>query len=197
MKPRTIRAAIAFTLFSTSLLAFAAGATAPSARATNNPQAAAPATDALTAFRFLVGLWQAQPDPAKPSKYVETMNYAAIHDGRFLTSQEIWRDKDGKIIYKDFAVFGVDPDTHQLFLHAYNTDGSIDRTRGIDSPANQWIFLGTVYGSPNFKDYRYTLTKIDDDHIRVLIELSKNGTFQKYNETLYERKSHDSNTGIQ
>jgi len=165
--------------------------TASRAAQGNNP------ADVMSDFRFLVGAWAPVSDPSKPAKYAESMNYAAIRDGKFLISQEIWRDKDGKIIYKDFAVFGADPDTHLLFLHAYNTDGSIDRTRQIESPAGQWIFLGTVYGSPNFKDYRYTMFKIDDNHIRVLIELAKDGAYQKYSDTQYERKSREAKPEVQ
>jgi hypothetical protein len=44
-------------------------------------------------------------------------------------------------------VYGVDPDTGKLFLHAYNADGSIDRTHAVDSPSGKWVFEGTVYGS--------------------------------------------------
>jgi len=156
---------------------------------TTSPETAG---DTMAAFRFFVGTWQPVEDPAAPKpKLSETYTFAPILDGQFLISQEIYRDAAGKIVHHDFAVFGVDPDTHKLFLHAYNTDGSIDRTHEIDSPAGQWIFLGTVYGSKRFRDYRYTMTKQDENHIRVLIELLKDGKYEKLSETNYERKSNE------
>ena len=159
------------------------------------PAAAKP--DVMSSFEFVVGVWQPVADPAHPAKYVETLTYAPIHDGKFVASQQIYRDQDGKIIYKDLAVFGEDPDTHHLFFHAYNTDGSIDRSHAIDALAGQWIFLGTVYGSPKFKDYRYTMTKLDDDHMRILIELKKNEKFEKLSEESYERRSRTASPQIQ
>ena len=131
------------------------------------------------------------------AKVSETYTFAPILDGAFLMSQELYRDASGKIVYRDFAVFGVDPDTHKLFLNAYNTDGSIDRTHQIDSPPAQWVFLGTVYGSPRFRDYRYTLTKADDNHMGVLIQLLKDGKYEKLTETHYERKSSDARPEVQ
>ena len=95
---------------------------------------AASKPDVMSSFEFVVGIWQPVADPAHPAKYVETLTYAPIHDGKFVASQQIYRDQDGKIIYKDLAVFGEDPDTHHLFFHAYNTDGSIDRSHAIDAP---------------------------------------------------------------
>src|ERR1700732_1249709 len=99
--------------------------------------AQAKTTDVLSEFRFLIGAWKPVTDPSKPPKYAELITYAPIHDGKFLVSQQILREQGGEIIYKDFAVFGIDPDSHLLFLHAYNTDGSIDRTHEIDSPPGQ------------------------------------------------------------
>lgn len=163
----------------------------------NGRTAQAKTTDVLSEFRFLIGAWKPVTDPSKPPKYAELITYAPIHDGKFLVSQQILREQGGEIIYKDFAVFGIDPDSHLLFLHAYNTDGSIDRTREIDSPPGQWIFLGTVYGSPNFRDYRYTMTKLDDNHIRILIELLKDGVYTKHSDTQYERKSREARPEIQ
>jgi hypothetical protein len=168
----------------------ACGAQAP------KPEDAQP-MDAMTSFRFVTGTWKPVADPAKPSKYDETYTFAPILEGRFLVSQEIYRDKDGKIFYHDFAVFGVDPDTHKLFLHAYNTDGSIDRTRGVDSKAGEWVFEGRVFGSARFRDYRYTITRIDDEHMRVLIELMKDGKYEQLSETRYQRKSKEASTQIQ
>lgn len=173
---------------------------APSAASSAFAKSAAAGTpaDTMAAFRFFVGIWQPVKDPnAAPPKVSETYTFAPILDGAFLMSQELYKDASGKIVYRDFAVFGVDPDTHKLFLHAYNTDGSIDRTHQIDSPPAQWVFLGTVYGSPRFRDYRYTLTKTDDTHMGVLIELLKDGKYEKLTETHYERKSTDARPEVQ
>lgn len=165
-------------------------------------QSAAPARasspDVMAAFRFFIGTWQPVVDPtAPPPKHSELYTFAPILDGTFLISQEIYRDPSGKIIYRDFGVYGVDPDTHQLFVHAYNSDGSIDRTRGIDSPPNTFVFLGTVYGSTRFRDYRYTMAKLDDNHMDILIELAKDGKFEKLSEKRYERKSKEASTEVQ
>jgi hypothetical protein len=176
------------------ILLFSVLASAQSA-GTKQPTLSAP--DVMADFNFVIGVWQPVADPAKPAKYSEEYMFAPMLDGRFLISQELFRDKDGKIIYKDCAVFGVDPDTHKLFLHAYNTDGSIDRTHAIDSPPGQWVFIGTVYGSDQFKDYRYSLTKVDANHLHVLIELLKDGKYIKHSETSYERKSKDALPQIQ
>jgi hypothetical protein len=154
-------------------------------------------SDPMTAFNFVIGVWKPVPDPAKLAPYSEEYTFAPMLEGKFLISQELFRDKDGKVIYRDCAVFGVDPDTHKLFLHAYNTDGSMDRTHGIDSPPGQWIFLGTVYGSKQFRDYRYTLTKLDENHLRVLIELLKDGKYVKHADTQYERTSKEPVAQIQ
>ncbi|MGH9747494.1 MAG: hypothetical protein ACRD59_15470 [Candidatus Acidiferrales bacterium] len=156
------------------------------------PVATAPESDAdvMGAFRYFVGIWEPVQDAgAPPAKVSETYSFAPILGGAFLMSQELYRDASGKIVYRDFAVFGVDPDTHKLFLHAYNTDGSIDRTHAIDSATGEWVFLGTVFGSKRFRDYRYTMTKGDENHMRVLIELLKDGKYEKLSETHYERKS--------
>ena len=140
------------------------------------------------------GTWEPVRDATRPRKYVETMKFIPILDGRFEISQQILRDQQGKIVYRDFVVFGPDPDTHKLFLHAYNTDGSIDRTHQIDSQSGQWVFLGTVYGSTQFRDYRYTMTEVDGGRLRVLVELLKDGKYDKHSDVTYERtsKSHAS-----
>jgi hypothetical protein len=59
----------------------------------------------------------------------------------------------------------------------------------VDSAPGKWVFEGTVYGSPRFRDYRYTLTKVDDNHLGVLIELKKDGKYENYSDKTYERKS--------
>jgi len=172
-------------------------------QASVQPPAHAPASptsapDAMAAFSFFIGSWQPVLDStAPPPNHTEVYSFAPILDGTFLISQEIYRDPTGKITYRDFGVYGIDPDTHQLFVHAYNSDGSIDRTRGIDSPPGQFVFLGTVYGSKRFKDYRYTMAKLDDDHMRILIELLKDGKFEKLSEKLYERKSKEASAIVQ
>jgi hypothetical protein len=112
-------------------------------------------------------------------------------------SQQILRDKQGAIVYHDCAVFGIDPDTHKLFFHAYNTDGSMDRSHAIDAPAGQWIFEGTVYGSKRFRDYRYIMTKLDDNHFNVLIELLNAGKYEKLSETHYARKTRQAAPQVQ
>jgi hypothetical protein len=162
------------------------------------PAASTSAPEAMAAFSFFIGSWQPVLDPAAPPpNHTEIYTFAPILDGTFLISQEIYRDSTDKIIYRDFGVYGIDPDTHKLFVHAYNSDGSIDRTRGIDSPPGQFVFLGTVYGSKRFRDYRYTMTKLNDDHMRILIELLKDGKFDKLSEKIYERKSKEASTTVQ
>jgi hypothetical protein len=140
-------------------------------------------------FSFVLGAWRPVEQSNKPAQYIEDYSFEPILDGRFVVSEELYRSFDGKVLYRDFVVYGVDPDTGKLFLHAYNTDGSIDRTRAVDSLPGKWVFEGTVYGSARFRDYRYTLTKIDDSHLGVLIELKTDGKYVKYSEKSYLRSS--------
>jgi hypothetical protein len=140
-------------------------------------------------FSFVLGTWRPVEQSDKPAKYAEDYSFEPILDGRFVASEELYRSPEGKVIYRDFVVYGVDPDTGKLFLHAYNTDGSIDRTRAVDSPPGKWVFEGTVYGSARFRDYRYTLTKLDDSHLGVLIELKTDGKYEKYSEKTYLRST--------
>jgi len=140
-------------------------------------------------FNFVLGTWRPVEQPGKPAQGTEDYSFEPILDGRFVASEELYRNSAGQVIYRDFVVFGVDPDTGKLFLHAYNTDGSLDRTRAVDSAPGKWVFEGTVYGSPRFRDYRYTLTKVDDNHLGVLIELKKDGKYENYSDKTYERKS--------
>ena len=137
----------------------------------------------------MLGTWQPVPDLNKTPKYQEEITSFPILNGRWVMSQQILRDKDGKIVYRDCAMYGIDPDTHKLFFYAYNTDGSIDRTHLVESGNGRWVFEGTVYGSDRFRDYRYTITKIDDDHNNVLVELKKEGKYEKWSDTHYVRKS--------
>jgi hypothetical protein len=151
-----------------------------------------PAPDLLHDFRAVIGIWQPLPDAsatAKPPKDIEEYRFAPIHNGRFVISQEIFRDASGKITYRDFVVFGVDPESHRLFLQAYNTDGSIERADAGESLASPWSFRGTVHGSTRFKDYRYNLTLTDKTHLHILIELMKDGKYERYSEKDYVRKS--------
>ena len=140
-------------------------------------------------FSFVLGTWRPVQPADKPAKYVEDYSFEPILDGRFVASQELYKSPDGKVLYRDFVVYGVDPETGKLFLHAYNTDGSIDRTRAVDGPGGKWIFEGTVFGSTRFRDYRYTLSEVDDNHMGVLIELKKDGKYEKYSEKTYVRIS--------
>ena len=156
------------------------------------------AADPMADFKFVVGTWQVAPESGKaPAKYVEEMTYAAILEGKWVMSQQLLRDKQGAIVYHDCAVYGVDPDTHKLFFHAYNTDGSMDRSHAVDAPAGQWIFVGTVYGSKRFHDYRYTMTRLDDNHFNVLIELLNGEKYEKLSETHYARKSREAAPQVQ
>lgn len=153
--------------------------------------------EAMKEFKFVVGAWTAVPAAGKTPKYDEEMTYAAILDGRWVMSQQLLRDKEGKIVYRDCAVYGIDPDTHRLFFHAYNTDGSMDRSHQVNAPAGQWIFEGTVYGSDRFRDYRYTMTKVDEDHIHIVVELKKDGKYEKWSDTQYARKSRENKAELQ
>ena len=159
--------------------------------------ASAVATDAIRELKFVVGTWAVVAEAGKTPKYAEEMTYAAILDGKWVMSQQLLRDKQGVIVYRDCAVYGVDPDTHKLFFHAYNTDGSMDRSHAVDAPAGKWIFEGTVYGSKRFRDYRYTMSKVNDDHFDVLIELLKDGKYEKLSETHYVRKSREVEARVQ
>src|SRR5262249_25979062 len=77
--------------------------------------------EVMAAFRYFVGVWEPVKEAgAAVPKVSETYTFAPILDGAFLMSQEIYKDASGKVVYRDFAVFGVDPDTQKLFLHAYN-----------------------------------------------------------------------------
>src|SRR5215470_1593427 len=160
-------------------------------------QSAPPIPDAMKEFQSMLGTWQPVPDPSKTPKYQEEVTSFPILDGRWVMSQQILRDKDGKIVYRDCAVYGIDPDTHKLFFYAYNADGSIDRTHLVESGNGRWIFEGTVFGSSRFRDYRYTITKIDDDHNNVLVELKKDGKYEKWSDTHYVRKSRNAKAEVQ
>lgn len=141
----------------------------------------------MNSFSFLSGTWI--PDRTTPGKGTEEYSFTPILGGRFLSSEEILRDEKGAIVYRDFAVYGADPVTGRLFFHAYNTDGSMDRSAEAGgSKAGAWVFAGTVYGSPRFKDYRYSITRIDLSHMRVLVELKTEGGYAKHSDTLYKRK---------
>jgi len=155
----------------------------------SSPAQSSTVPDAMKEFQSLLGTWQPVPQPDKSPKYQEEVTSFPILDGRWVMSQQILRDKDGKIVYRDCAVYGIDPDTQKLFFHAYNTDGSMDRTHLVESGGGRWIFEGTVYGSDKFRDYRYTITKTDDDHSNVLVELKKDGKYEKWSHTHYVRKS--------
>ena len=155
------------------------------------------ARDAMQEFKFVVGTWAVVAEAGKTPKYLEEMTYAAILDGKWVMSQQLLRDQQGAIVYRDCAVYGVDPDTHKLFFHAYNTDGSMDRSHAVDAPPGRWIFEGTVYGSKRFHDYRYTMTKVDDNHFNVLIELLNSGKYEKLSETHYARKSREATAQVQ
>src|SRR5262249_42219773 len=111
---------------------------------------AAAAPDAMKQFQFLVGRWQTVTEAGKTPKYQEEVIYVTILEGRWVLSQQLLRDGESKIVYRDCAVYGLDPDTQKLFFHAHNTDGSIDRTHEVDSGAGRWVFEGTVYGSERF-----------------------------------------------
>src|SRR5207245_8318964 len=102
--------------------------------------------EAMKEFQSLLGTWQPVPEAGKTPKNQEEVTSFAILEGRWVMSQQILRDKEGKIVYRDCAVYGIDPDTHKLFFHAHNTDGSMDRTHLVES--------GGVYGSDRFRDYR-------------------------------------------
>jgi hypothetical protein len=156
-----------------------------------------PGSDPMAEFKYVLGTWRPKADPAKSAKFAEQYVFTPILDGKFVASQEILRDDGGKIVHRDFVVFGTDPDTHKLFLHAYNTDGSIDRTKAVDAPPGTWVFVGTVYGSSRFRDYRYTITRVEEDHMVVLIELLVNGKYEKLSEKRYERTSKDAIKVIQ
>jgi hypothetical protein len=148
----------------------------------------ADATEPMKSFAYLAGVWV--PDGPRKGKLSEEYSFTPILGGRFLTSEEVFSSEKGEVVYRDFAVFGADPDTGRLFLHAYNTDGSIDRTKEADnSKPGAWVFLGTVYGSAQFKDYRYSITRIDESHMQVLIELLVDGAYKRHSQTLYRRKS--------
>ena len=155
------------------------------------------ASEPMQEFKFIVGTWQAVVEAGKTPKYAEEMTFAAILEGKWVMSQQLLRDKQGAVVYRDCAVYGVDPDTHRLFFHAYNTDGSMDRSHAVDAPAGQWIFEGTVYGSKRFRDYRYTMTKVDEDHFNVLIELLKDGKYEQLSATHYIRKSREAAARVQ
>ena len=114
-----------------------------------------------------------------------------------MMSQQILQDKNGKITYRDCAMYGIDPNTHKLFFHAYNTNGSMDRTYLMESDGKHWIFEGTIYRSDKFRDYRYTITKVDEDHSNVLVELKKDGKYVKWSDTHYVRKSPDAKAEVQ
>jgi hypothetical protein len=158
-----------------------------SARAQQDRKAEA-IPEPMKSFGYFAGVWL--PDGAGKAKLSEEYSFTPILGGRFLTSEEVFTNEKGEIVYRDFAVFGADPDTGRLFLHAYNTDGSIDRTKEADtSKPGAWVFLGTVYGSAQFKDYRYSITRIDDSHMHVLIELLTDGAYKRHSETRYKRKS--------
>jgi len=139
------------------------------------------ARDPMKEFQFVVGIWKPAPAAGKTAKYREELTYAAILEGRWVISQQILRDKEGKIVYRDCAIYGIDPDAHKLLLHAYDTHGSMDRTREVEAQPGKWILERTVYGSKRFRDYRYTLTKIDD-HMRVFVELKKDGKYEKWSD---------------
>jgi hypothetical protein len=153
--------------------------------------------ETMKEFKFVVGAWKAVPATGKTPKYDEEMTYAAILDGRWVMSQQFLRDKESKIVYRDCAVYGIDPDTHRLFFHAYNTDGSMDRSHQVGASVGRWVFEGAVYGSDRFRDYRYTMTKVDEDHIHIVVELKKDGRYEKWSDTQYVRKSRESKAEVQ
>jgi len=51
------------------------------------------------------------------------------------------------------------------------------------------VFLGTVFGPAQFRDYCYTMTQLDSSHLRILVELLKDGKYKKHSDVTYERTS--------
>lgn len=174
-------------VLSLPLLVLALAFSMRSSAAQSRDSSTAVIPEPMKSFSSIAGTWI--PDGPRKGKLTEEYSFTRILGGRFLCSEEIFRNEGEEIVYRDFAIIGADPDTGHLFLHAYNTDGSIDRTRESDtSKPGAWVFLGTVYGSAQFKDYRYSITRIGDSHMNVLIELLKDGVYLKHRETLFKRK---------
>jgi hypothetical protein len=75
-------------------------------------------------FGFVLGTWRPIEQPDKPAKYSEDYSFEPILDGRFVASEELYRSHECKVVYRDFVVYGVDPDTGKLFLRSPKVDDS-------------------------------------------------------------------------
>ena len=79
--------------------------------------------------------------------------------------------------------------------------------RVLDTVARLWRMANdvevTLESNPasadaaRFRDYRYTMTKVDEDHMHIVVELKKDGKYEKWSDTQYERKSRESKTEVQ
>jgi hypothetical protein len=54
-------------------------------------------------FSFVLGTWRPVEQSDKPAQYTEDYSFEPIFDGRFVTSEELYRSPESKVLYRDFA----------------------------------------------------------------------------------------------
>src|SRR5947209_10112829 len=116
----------------------------------------------LQQLGFLAGRWEGQGQMSDGTKYADEFVYTWNDHHTFLRAAYTSR-VGGQVVWTDDTVIGWDADQKKLVGFTFGMDGSIGRGTVVESKKSRWVIEGRSSGPTPFKEWRMTLTKVDDE----------------------------------
>jgi len=127
------------------------------------PQEKAPKINTrLRPLAFLVGQWEGPGEMPGMGKVADEYRYEFVQNGNFLRHE--YTMNAGTMKWTDTGMIGYNVELKKLVGFTFGGDGTIGRSTAVETEAKDtWTFEGKSAGFSPTKNWRVTLTKVDED----------------------------------
>lgn len=122
----------------------------------------------LKAMEWLVGTWIGGGE-WQGMKYEDEHTYSWSHSRNFLKNEYSMRS-DGNVVWHDMGLLGWDVDRNKFVGLQFGFDGTIGWSEGDPSEGDTIRYEGETFGPSENIKFRATITKVDEDTMKVSVE---------------------------
>jgi hypothetical protein len=141
----------------------------------------------LKPLAFLVGKWEGGGEMPGMGKFADESSYEFVQNGNFLKHE--YSMAAGKMKWTDTGFYGYDIELKKLVGFTFGGDGTIGRSTASETEAaNSWTFGGKSAGHSPFKEWRTTISKVDEDTHTVKVVMLSGGKESAMPAMTYKRK---------
>lgn len=122
----------------------------------------------LKSMAWVIGTWVGDGE-WQGAKYEDEHTYSWAHSGNFIKNEYKMRIND-EVVWTDMGLVGYDVDRKKLVNIQFGIDGTIGWGEGEPAEDATFSWEGETFGPSENLKFRSTVTKVDEDTMKLSIE---------------------------